>query len=59
MAGVYFQAGALDALQHTTEAFLVDLFEEAQLAPIHAKRVRIMQKTSRWLLRWFVVGIKS
>ena len=42
--GVRWQAGAIEALQHTTEAMMVELFEEAQTAAIHAKRVAIMPK---------------
>ena len=42
--GVCFQAGALKALQLTTEAFLPELFEEAQCCAIHAKRVTIYPK---------------
>ena len=44
MQGLCFQAGALKALQHTPEAFLVELFEEAQRCAIHAKRVTIYPK---------------
>ncbi len=44
MKDVRFQVGAVKALQHTTEAFLVQLFEEAQLAAIHAKRITVMDK---------------
>jgi len=39
-----FQAGALDALQEASEAYLVGLFEDTNLAAIHAKRVTIMPK---------------
>ncbi|KAK6541772.1 centromeric DNA-binding histone H3-like protein cse4 [Orbilia ellipsospora] len=39
-----WQSQALLALQEATEAFLVHLFEDANLCAIHAKRVTIMQK---------------
>ncbi|KAI5820367.1 histone H3 [Pyronema omphalodes] len=39
-----FQSTALQALQEAAEAFLVHLFEDANLLAIHAKRVTIMQK---------------
>jgi histone H3 len=46
-----FQEGALDAIQEASEAYLVGLFEEANLCAIHAKRVTItprdMQLTRR------------
>lgn len=38
------QAGANLALQEATEAYLVGLFENTNLAAIHAKRVTIMPK---------------
>jgi len=38
---VRFQANALAALQEASEAYLVGLFEESNLAAIHAKRVTI------------------
>lgn len=37
-----FQASAILALQEASEAFLVGLFEDANLCAIHAKRVTIM-----------------
>ena len=40
--GVRCWAGAIEALQHTTEAMIIELFEEVQIAAIHAKRVNIM-----------------
>ncbi|CAG8778964.1 13078_t:CDS:2, partial [Ambispora leptoticha] len=43
-AGLRWQSSALLALQEATEAFLVHLFEDANLCAIHAKRVTIMQK---------------
>ncbi len=42
MRNVRFQAGAAKALQHVSEAFIIEMFEEAQLAALHAKRVRII-----------------
>ncbi|KAG0286785.1 centromeric DNA-binding histone H3-like protein cse4 [Linnemannia gamsii] len=39
-----WQSAALMALQEATEAFLVHLFEDANLCAIHAKRVTIMQR---------------
>ncbi|MCJ1393032.1 centromeric DNA-binding histone H3-like protein cse4 [Xylographa bjoerkii] len=39
-----WQSQAIQALQESAEAFLVHLFEDANLCAIHAKRVTIMQK---------------
>ena len=39
-----FQATAIAALQEATEAYMVSLFEDTNLAAIHAKRVTIMSK---------------
>ena len=39
-----FQSSAVLALQEATEAFIVGLFEDTNLAAIHAKRVTIMPK---------------
>ncbi|ORZ34907.1 histone H3 variant CENP-A, partial [Catenaria anguillulae PL171] len=39
-----WQASALLALQEAAEAYLVHLFEDANLCAIHAKRVTIMPK---------------
>ena len=39
-----WQSQAIMALQEAAEAFLVHLFEDANLCAIHAKRVTIMQK---------------
>ncbi|KAE8219838.1 hypothetical protein CF319_g6544 [Tilletia indica] len=39
-----FQSAALGALQEASEAYLVSLFEDTNLAAIHAKRVTIMPK---------------
>ncbi|KIM25217.1 hypothetical protein M408DRAFT_74684 [Serendipita vermifera MAFF 305830] len=42
--GLRWQTSALLALQEAAEAYLVHLFEDANLCAIHAKRVTIMQK---------------
>ena len=42
--GVRFLSGAIEALQHTTEAMMTEIFEEAQIAAIDAKCVTIMPK---------------
>ena len=39
-----FQSSAVLALQEATEAYIVGLFEDTNLAAIHAKRVTIMPK---------------
>jgi histone H3 len=39
-----FQSSAVLALQEAAEAFLVGLFEDTNMAAIHAKRVTIMPK---------------
>ncbi|KAF9007156.1 histone 3 [Cyathus striatus] len=39
-----FQSSAVEALQEACEAYLVSLFEDANLAAIHAKRVTIMSR---------------
>lgn len=39
-----FQSSAILALQEAAEAYLVGLFEDTNLAAIHAKRVTIMPK---------------
>jgi histone H3/H4 len=39
-----FQSSAILALQEAAEAYLVGLFEDSNLAAIHAKRVTIMPK---------------
>ena len=41
---VRFQAGAIEALQHTAEDMIVELFEEAQRAAVHAQRVTVMPR---------------
>ncbi|KAF0420300.1 histone H3 [Gigaspora margarita] len=42
--GYRWQSSAILALQEACEAYLVHLFEDANLCAIHAKRVTIMQK---------------
>jgi histone H3/H4 len=42
--GFRFQSSALLALQEASEAFLVRLFEDANVCAIHAKRVTIMKR---------------
>ena len=42
--GMRWQSHAILALQEAAEAFLVHLFEDANLCAIHAKRVTLMQK---------------
>ena len=39
-----FQSSAILALQESTEAYLVGLFEDTNLCAIHAKRVTILPK---------------
>ena len=39
-----FQASAIEALQEATEAYMVSMFEYANLCAIHAKRVTVMNK---------------
>lgn len=39
-----FQSAAINALQESTEAYLVGLFEDTNLCAIHAKRVTIYPK---------------
>ncbi|KAE8239404.1 hypothetical protein A4X13_0g8225 [Tilletia indica] len=41
---VRFQSAAIGALQEASEAYLVSLFEDTNLAAIHAKRVTVMPK---------------
>jgi len=43
-SGLRWQSSALLALQEATEAYLVHLFEDANLCAIHAKRVTIMTR---------------
>ncbi|TKY87917.1 hypothetical protein EX895_003013 [Sporisorium graminicola] len=43
-SGLRWQSSAILALQEATEAFLVHLFEDANLCAIHGKRVTLMKK---------------
>ncbi|KAI9508952.1 histone-fold-containing protein [Russula earlei] len=43
-SGLRWQSSAILALQEASEAFLVHLFEDANLCAIHAKRVTIMTR---------------
>jgi len=43
-SGLRWQSSALLALQEATEAYLVHLFEDANLCAIHAKRVTLMTR---------------
>ena len=45
------QAKAIAALQEATEAYLVDLFNDANLCAIHAKRVTLQLKDMQLALR--------
>lgn len=40
--GLRFQSSAVEALQQASEAYLVEIFEEANLCAVHAKRVTLM-----------------
>ncbi|KAK9893958.1 histone-fold-containing protein [Cystobasidium minutum MCA 4210] len=42
--GLRWQSSAILALQEASEAFLVHLFEDANLCAIHARRVTIMDR---------------
>jgi len=42
--GFRFQSSAILALQESTEAYLVELFQDTNLCAIHAKRLTIMPK---------------
>ena len=43
---LHFQATALLVLQEAVEAYVVNLFEDANLCAIHAKSIRVMPKDS-------------
>ena len=51
---VRFQSTAIQALQEGAEAFLVAMFEDANLLAIHAKRVTVMPKDLALARRTFV-----
>jgi histone H3/H4 len=46
-----FQSSALNALQEASEAYIVSLFEDINLAALHAKRVTIMPRDVDLALR--------
>ena len=48
-----FQSSAIGALQEASEAYLVGLFEDTNLAAIHAKRVTIQPKGNIYLYFFF------
>ena len=43
-ADVRFQVSALDAIQEAAEAYLLNLFQDAVLCTVHAKRVTLLPK---------------
>lgn len=49
-ADLRFQSSAIGALQEAAEAYLVGLFEDTNLAAIHAKRVTIQPKDIQEIL---------
>lgn len=50
--GIRFQATTVKAIQEASEAYLVRLFEDTQLAAIHAKRVTVMPPDKKIVLRF-------
>ena len=50
---IHFQSSAIIALQEAGEAFLVGLFEQANLCAVHAKKVTVMPKDIQiaWRIR--------
>jgi histone H3 len=46
-----FQPAAMEALQAISEWYVTDLFEDANIIAIHAKRVTIMPKDIQLALR--------
>ena len=54
---LHFQLSAVMALQEASEAYLVSLFEDANLAAVHAKRVTIQPKDLA--LAWRLHGKRS
>jgi histone H3 len=51
ISNLRFQPMALLALQEASEAYLVGVFEDANLCAIHAKRVTLMQKDIQLAMR--------
>lgn len=52
-----WQVGALEALQEASEAYLVDLFENANLVAIHSRRVTVCPRDMQLVRR--IRGIRS
>ena len=48
---VRFQSTAIAALQEAAENFIVSLFEDVNLLPVHPKRVTVMPRDIRLALR--------
>jgi len=46
-----WQSSAMDALQEATESYMIALFEDTNLAAIHARRVTIMPRDLRLVRR--------
>ena len=46
-----FQSSAIGALQEAAEAYLIGVFEDANLCALHAKRVTILPKDMQLALR--------
>ena len=44
LSGIRFQGTAVMALQETSEAYLISIFEDSNLCAVHAKRCTIMPK---------------
>lgn len=53
----YWQASALEALQEASEAYLVDLFENANLVAINSKRVTVFPRDMQLVRR--IRGVRS
>jgi len=49
--GIRFESFAVQAIHEAAEAYLVALFEDANVAAIHAKRVTVMIKDLRLVKR--------
>jgi len=49
--GIRFHRNALQCIQHATEAYFVQLFEDTQLLACHANRVTIMAKDMKLAIR--------
>lgn len=44
LPGLRFQSGAVSAMQEAAEAYLIQLFQEANFCALHARRVTILPK---------------